>query len=587
MSWAVLVGILLGAVAFVAVLVSGRRSSLLVERSVRLRHEEESDPDRLDRDADEAERKGELELALRLRFRAGLVRLQLSGVVPRGQRTSRELRRALRLAEFDRVSGGFDEVVYGRRAPSAADIETARADWRTILDRAGAPSSRRTKAFLWAGGVLVGANVAIALVNSFAGGSPGGPTSSAYATGPTGLAAYQSLLSHAGHRVARLRSSLSEVRLDPRDTLVVIDANGVTRDDADALRTFVRAGGRLLAGGREPTRWLRVAAPAAPSWSAGTVLHPVPLVPVPEVAGVDRVVTAGVGSWATGGSALPVLADGRRSLLSIAAEGRGRVLLLASAAPLQNARLAQADDAALGLALAGALSRKVVFAESYHGYGTSSGLAAIPTRWKSTLGLSLLAAAVFMLARGRRLGPPEPDARELPPPRRDYVDALATTLARTRDRANAAAAPSVGGRARFFAVATPSTTRRDSRSQPSAPGCRRRRPGLSFMLPRTTQSSWPRDAPSQPSSAPSTGGSREGAPRPHRRRGREGRRRPGRRRRRRSLVALAVGGHVLLEGVPGVAKTLLANAFAASARPRLPRACSSRPTCSRRTSPGR
>ena len=30
------------------------------------------------------------------------------------------------------------------------------------------------------------------------------------------------------------------------------------------------------------------------------------------------------------------------------------------------------------------------------------------------------------------------------------------------------------------------------------------------------------------------------------------------------LVALVVGGHVLLEGVPGVAKTLLTRAFAAS-----------------------
>ena len=31
-----------------------------------------------------------------------------------------------------------------------------------------------------------------------------------------------------------------------------------------------------------------------------------------------------------------------------------------------------------------------------------------------------------------------------------------------------------------------------------------------------------------------------------------------------------VGGHVLLEGVPGVAKTLLANAIAARARARVP-----------------
>ena len=44
------------------------------------------------------------------------------------------------------------------------------------------------------------------------------------------------------------------------------------------------------------------------------------------------------------------------------------------------------------------------------------------------------------------------------------------------------------------------------------------------------------------------------------------------------LIALLVRGHVLLEGVPGVAKTLLVKALAAVARPRVPRGCSSRPT---------
>ena len=84
---------------------------------------------------------------------------------------------------------------------------------------------------------------------------------------------------------------------------------------------------------------------------------------------------------------LPVLADRRRSLLSIAGEGKGRVLLLASSGPLQNEHLAQADNARLGIALAGAPTRRVVFAESYHGYGTSSGLGAIPWAWKVTLSL--------------------------------------------------------------------------------------------------------------------------------------------------------------------------------------------------------
>jgi hypothetical protein len=38
-----------------------------------------------------------------------------------------------------------------------------------------------------------------------------------------------------------------------------------------------------------------------------------------------------------------------------------------------------------------------------------------------------------MLSRGRRFGPPEAESRELPPPRAEYVDSLAATLARTRD----------------------------------------------------------------------------------------------------------------------------------------------------------
>ncbi|MDQ3940630.1 MAG: hypothetical protein M3238_04675, partial [Actinomycetota bacterium] len=43
-----------------------------------------------------------------------------------------------------------------------------------------------------------------------------------------------------------------------------------------------------------------------------------------------------------------------------------------------------------------------------------------------------LAALLWMVATGRRFGEAEDEARELAPPRRQYVDALATTLARTR-----------------------------------------------------------------------------------------------------------------------------------------------------------
>ncbi len=296
----------------------------------------------------------------------------------------------------------------------------------------------RTKSILAIGGVIVGLNVITAVVNGLEGGTPGGPTSSSYATGEDGLAGYAALLGRAGHAVTRLRTPLADSRLDPRDTVVVLDADGVTRTDAEALRAFVRDGGRLVVGGDDPSRWLGTAVPNTPTWQPEPARRPSPQAPVPELDGVDRVVGANAGSWTTDGAALPVLAAGKRSLLSVTTDGNGRALLLADVRPLQNARLATADNARLGLALAGDASRRVVFAESYHGYGaSSSGLSAIPASWMVTLSLGLLAVIVLMVARGRRFGPPEPAERELSPPRRDYVDALATTLSRRRDRGNA------------------------------------------------------------------------------------------------------------------------------------------------------
>jgi hypothetical protein len=148
----------------------------------------------------------------------------------------------------------------------------------------------------------------------------------------------------------------------------------------------------------------------------------------------------GTGSWITPQGALPALAGGDRTLLVAAGVGAGRVLLLADASPLDNARLDEADNAAFGLGLAGPRGRAVVFAESYHGYGKSSGVAAIPGRWKTLLLLGIAAALVLMVARGRRLGPAEPERRELAPPRRDYVEALASLIGRARDRPAVAAA---------------------------------------------------------------------------------------------------------------------------------------------------
>ena len=296
--------------------------------------------------------------------------------------------------------------------------------------------SRGWKIGLGLAAVVIALNVLLALTHSLFGGTPGGPASSSYATAPTGAAAYASLLGQAGHRVARLRGRVADARLDPSKTLVLLDPSGPVKSaDASALRSFVDTGGRLVVGGAAGS-WLAQIVPGAPDWSPTPVDNPQALAPWPSLARVHRLEAPGRGSW-EGGGALPVLGQADRSLLALAAVGAGRVWLLANAAPLQNRLLDRADDAALGLALAGPSSRDVTFLEGYHGYGTPTGFAAVPGRWWTAFGLLAVATLTLMVASGRRLGPPQSRTRDLPPPRREYVESLGGVLARSRPREDA------------------------------------------------------------------------------------------------------------------------------------------------------
>jgi hypothetical protein len=263
---------------------------------------------------------------------------------------------------------------------------------------------------------------------------PSGPASSSFATVPEGLAAYADLLRRAGHPVSRRQEPLSDgARLAPASTLIVLDPRVVAPEEARAIGAFVRAGGRLIAGGTTGTSWLESAFPDAPTPGGRGTEMAQPTVPVPETSGVGSVLDPVEAAWDEPGSGLPVLGAADAPLAVVASEGRGRAVLLASAAPLQNRALARADNAAFGVAAAGGSHRPVTFLETVHGYGgDETGLAALPDRvlW-ALLGL-LLAGGVFAWSHARRIGPPEDEERPLPPARADYVDALAGALTRTR-----------------------------------------------------------------------------------------------------------------------------------------------------------
>jgi hypothetical protein len=281
-------------------------------------------------------------------------------------------------------------------------------------------------------GALVALNASLASLDRWTGGGRPGPDSSSYTTASNGLAAYADLLADAGHDVKRLRASAEEAPLDVGSTIVVLDAT-IADEEITALRRFVTEGGRLVTGGADQT-WIAALVARPPTLGFLPAGRTFASAPVPEVAGVGQVDSSGGGVFSDPGATLPILEGERGALATVAALGSGRVVILASSAPLRNELLDAADNAAFGLAIAGDASRTVVFYEAPHGYGQGLGMMAIPARARWVLAGLFLAAIVWMIGRSRRLGPPEDTARRLAPPRRLYVSSIAGTLARTKRR---------------------------------------------------------------------------------------------------------------------------------------------------------
>lgn len=265
----------------------------------------------------------------------------------------------------------------------------------------------------------------------------GGSQSSSFSHRPDGTSAWAELLGRFDRSVDRLRGDLDASPLDPATTLVVLDAPDLTDSETEALGEFVRRGGHLVTGGAGVHLWLEAVVDKPPDLGdeGSRTASPAGDPPAPEVDGVRRVRASGFGSWEQVGELRPIVAgeDGRGPVIVAAGNvGSGRLVALADPSPVQNGFLARDDNAALALGLVGPANRQVLFAEGAHGYTDSEGLSALPRRWRLALAGLGLAAAIWMYARSRRLGPPEEEARTLPPPRWAYVDAVTGTLARTR-----------------------------------------------------------------------------------------------------------------------------------------------------------
>lgn len=280
-------------------------------------------------------------------------------------------------------------------------------------------------------GAVVLVNVIVSAVGSLVGGgNPGGPAASSFSTGSDGLEAYADLLAAEGHPVARLDEGASVQPVAPSATIVVADPGELSAAETQALVSHVVGGGRLVLAGESSEAVVRAVTGSAVRWRDGDAADELRIwIPTSETGAAQTLAGDGGGRWSDVGGLLPVAGAGSEPAIVTAAVGEGSVVALADALVLDNAHLDEADNAELGLALAGPADGPVAFLESVHGYA-DSGLEAVPTPWKWTAAGLVVAAAIGLWAAGTRFGPPERAQRRFPPVRLDHVEAVAADLAR-------------------------------------------------------------------------------------------------------------------------------------------------------------
>lgn len=280
-------------------------------------------------------------------------------------------------------------------------------------------------------GAILVINLAILLLGRWLDPQTSGPFGSSYVTTQPGVGAWHDLLIALGRPSDRSRTSISDAQIEPGATIIVVDPEIVDFDRgyAAALLRHADGGGRvLLVGVRNlgPLFDLDLELSSA----AEGVAHPTGAAPL--TAGVD-VVTVAAGTRYVGNSFETVIADETGAVVVRWPHGEGDVIAVSDPWMFTNGWMGQADNAVLAVRLTGA--GPVVFDEYVHGFGAHAGPSGLGATVFTVIGVGVLAALVGMWAIGKRLGPAEQSARALPPSRGEYLNAMARSLDRSKDRA--------------------------------------------------------------------------------------------------------------------------------------------------------
>lgn len=280
-------------------------------------------------------------------------------------------------------------------------------------------------------GVLA-AGVLMAQISGAGGSGERSTLGSAGDAGPSGLLALTLLLESTGHDVERVAKAPSDGGLDSEKTTFLLAPGTLTAADASALNDLAGEGGRVVVAGDPGDEGLERLLETDAGIDDGTSVLLAPLTVTSETTGVSRLESADGLVVSPAGSALPIAGGPGEAVVVARDVGEGRIIAVAGSSIFENEGILRADNARFAINLAGPEGRGVQLVEAVR-TAPGSGLSALPGAWGwAALGL-LVAALTLAWARGRRLGPVEHASRPLPPPRREYVDAIAGALVRSRD----------------------------------------------------------------------------------------------------------------------------------------------------------
>jgi len=294
---------------------------------------------------------------------------------------------------------------------------------------------RRVDPLIVAGAILLVITLALAALGARSNSEDRGLTASVYDEGPGGAATFRRLLEALGTRTTTVEGDRFLPQLASARLLFMLRPSElVSPDDVAALRAYLDDGGTVvLAHDFEP-----LVEPVLETFDihfaqgvtqTGTHLSgPIfAAVPAHELeAGYGRELRLGP-AWD------PIASDDRAPTAAIRTTGRGRLIVVGSAAPFITSDLAAADNAHFAVDLAALANGGTVAFDEYH-HGAHPGptmLAVVERTWPGrALLFAMVVVFLFVVLTGRRLGPPLPlDPR---PPRSslEYVRGFAGLVRR-------------------------------------------------------------------------------------------------------------------------------------------------------------